>query len=182
MPEPVDIGYSFGLPPRQAIEYFKAKGYEISWNWWETWQEANARSFTVAKAAKMDVLADIRSEVERALEEGLTEKQFADALEPRLRAKGWWGRKFVADPDGVIRKAQLGSPRRLKTIYRTNMRVAQAVSAHRFQMETADFNPYWQYLTLDDNLVRDSHRALHGRVFRYDDPIWQIIYPPNGWG
>ena len=83
MPEAVDLGYAFGLPPRRAIAYFKSKGYTISWNWWETWQAAHAKSFTVAKAARLDILSDIRSEVQRALEEGLTSKQFADALEPR---------------------------------------------------------------------------------------------------
>ena len=128
MPEPVDLGHAFGLPPRRAVEYFKSKGYTISWNWWETWQASHARAFTVAKAARMDILTDIRSEVQRALDEGLTHKQFADALEPRLKAKGWWGRQVVVDPDGGADMVQLGSPRRLKTIYRTNLRTARAVA------------------------------------------------------
>ncbi|MHC8285604.1 phage minor head protein [Pseudomonas sp. XS1P51] len=25
-----------------------------------------------------------------------------------------------------------------------------------------------------------SHRALHGQVFRHDDPIWASIFPPSG--
>ena len=45
-------------------------------------------------------------------------------LEPQLRALGWWGRQVVPAPDGAEDEVQLGSPRRLKTIYDTNMRVA----------------------------------------------------------
>lgn len=180
MPEAVDLGYAFGLPPRRAIEYFKSKGYEISWNWWETWQAAHARSFTVAKAARLDILADIRSEVQRALDEGITAREFAVALEPRLKAKGWWGRQVVVDPAGGAEMAQLGSPRRLKTIYRTNLRVARAQARQQIQRDTADTRPYWMYDAMDDARTRPEHAALDGLVFRHDDPFWDTHYPPNG--
>jgi hypothetical protein len=29
--------------------------------------------------------------------------------------------------------------------------------------------------------VRDSHLALDGKIFAASDPIWDVIYPPNGW-
>jgi len=31
-----------------------------------------------------------------------------------------------------------------------------------------------------DPVTRDSHAALHGKIFHIDDPIWQERYPPNG--
>ncbi|WP_277989913.1 phage head morphogenesis protein [Pseudomonas aeruginosa] len=32
-----------------------------------------------------------------------------------------------------------------------------------------------------DSVTRPSHAALHGKVYRWDDPIWQHIMPPNGY-
>ena len=50
MADAADLGLAVKLPPRRAIAYFKAKGYTVSWNWWDTWGEAHAKSFTAAKA------------------------------------------------------------------------------------------------------------------------------------
>lgn len=40
---------------------------------------------------------------------------------------------------------------------------------------------YWEYRTVGDKNVRKSHEALDGKVFAKDDPVWDKIYPPNGW-
>lgn len=180
MPDAVDLGFALRLPPRDAIAYLKAKGYAITWNWWELWQEAQARAFTVAKAASADLLADIRAEMERVLEEGITEREFIRALEPRLKARGWWGRVVVVDPDGGAERVQLGSPHRLRTIYRTNAQTAFQAGRCRAQDENRAARPYWQYVAVMDSRTRPSHAALHGKVFGADDPIWQTVYPPNG--
>ena len=124
MADPVDLGFAVKLPPRQAIRYFQSKGYAISWNWWETWQAAHAKAFTVAKATRLDVLQTIRGGLDRALRDGTTERTFLKELEPALRKAGWWGQQTIVDSAGNAEVVQLGSPHRLKTIFRTNLRTA----------------------------------------------------------
>lgn len=58
---------------------------------------------------------------------------------------------------------------------------AYAAADYRVKMEVVDSLPYWQYLSMADEKVRDSHAALHGLVLRYDDPFWQDHYPPWDW-
>ena len=176
----IDLGHAVKLPPRAAIAYFNRKGYKTSWNWWEVWQEAHARAFTVAKAVKLDVLESIRGSLDEALRKGMTRREWAKNIEPELRKLGWWGRQFVAGPGGVER-VQLGSPWRLRTIFDTNMRVTAAAARGQAQLADTDSRPFWMYSSRQDSRVRPGHAALDGAVFRSDDPIWQTHYPPNGW-
>ncbi|ATG74432.1 F protein [Zobellella denitrificans] len=178
----IDLGYAARLEPRLAVDYFRAKGYQVSWNWQETAAEAHARAFTVAKAVRMDVLTTIRGELDTALAQGLTEREFVQSLTPRLKKLGWWGRQLVVDGDGNAEAVQLGSPHRLGTIYRANLTAAYQAGRQASQLANSDDRPYWQYVAVRDSRTRPSHAALHGRVFRADDPIWQSLYPPNGWG
>ena len=176
-----DLSYAIGLKPEKAIEYFKAKGYTFSWDWQDTWQEAHAKAFTVAKAMRKDVLQDIREMVQKSLDEGITFQQFKKELTPKLQAKGWWGRKVIGDETGA-QAVQLGSPRRLRTIYQTNLQTAYMAGRYQDFMDNVDDRPYWQYIAVMDARTRPAHAALHGKVFRYDDPFWNSHYPPNGWG
>ncbi len=176
---PVDLFYAIGLPPEKAIKYFKSKGYTFSWDWWDTWQEAHAKAFTVAKAMRMDVLQDIRNMVQKSLDEGIAFQQFKKELEPKLKAKGWWGRQIIGDETGDA-EVQLGSPHRLKTIYQTNLQTAYNAGRYIEQMDNVDNRPYWQYVAVMDSRTRPAHKILHGKVFRYDDPFWNTHYPPLG--
>ena len=175
-----DIAFAAGQAPSTAVEFLRSKGWGVSWDWHDTWEAAHDRAFVVAKAARLDVLSTLRQAVDNAIETGQTRLEFVRELEPRLRQLGWWGRKTVTGPDGHAVEVQLGSPRRLKTIYDTNMRTANAAARYRQQAANADARPFWQYISMDDDRVRPSHRAMHNRVFRHDDPIWQTHYPPNG--
>ncbi|HOE18396.1 MAG TPA: phage minor head protein [Syntrophorhabdaceae bacterium] len=177
---PPDLLHAFGLKPEKAIEYFKSKGYTFSWNWQDTWQEAHAKAFTVAKAMRMDILQDIRESVQKALDDGITFRQFRKDLTPKLQAKGWWGKKLIGDAEGG-QTVQLGSPRRLATIYQTNLQTAYMAGRYKEMMDNVEDRPYWQYVAVLDAKTRPAHRALHGKVFRYDDPFWKALYPPNGW-
>ena len=181
MPDQLDLGYAAKLAPAKAIEFFTAKGYAVSWNWWDTWESAHARAFTVAKAVQTDVLASIRDDLHRSLLDGRTRREFVRQLEPRLQALGWWGRKVIVDPDGNAELVRLGSPHRLRTIFDSNMRSTFGAARQQQQVENTGSRPFWMYDARNDGRVRPSHAAMDGQVFRNDDPIWKTHYPPNGW-
>ena len=111
----------FKLAPSLAIKYFKNKNNKFSWDWYELWQDAHKKSFTVAKVMREDILKDIRSALDKALSEGKTFKEFSKELKPTLQKKGWWGEQIVVDSKGNAEKVQLGSMYRLKTIYSREM-------------------------------------------------------------
>ncbi|AJO78752.1 phage minor head protein [Pseudomonas sp. MRSN 12121] len=179
-PNPADLKAIFGMEPKNAVAYLKSKGYAITWNWQEMLDQAHDQSFTVAKAMRLDLLSDIRGALETALREGQTLKQFIADLQPVLESQGWWGQQVIVDSEGVGELVQLGSPRRLKTIYQTNLQSAYMAGRKAEMEQTTETHPYWMYVAILDGKTRPSHRALHGQVFRHDDPIWSAIFPPNG--
>lgn len=181
MPQTVDLAYAARLPPKEAVAYFRAKGHNITWNWYEQLTDAHARAFTVAKVARMDVLTTICEDVDKAISEGMTRKEFTATLAPRLQKLGWWGKQIVVDSHGNAKEIQLGSPRRLATIYNVNTRTAYNAGRYAQMMNTADLYPFWQYVAIEDGHTRPEHWKLHNMVFRFDDIFWQTHYPPNGW-
>ncbi|EKS6643356.1 minor capsid protein [Enterobacter hormaechei] len=179
MPD-VNAGFALTLPPTKAISYFQSKGITPSMGWKALEDEAHAVQFTVAGITKLDVLNDIHQGLSNALANGSTLRQFQDEVEPLLQRKGWLGRGLVADEDGVLQGKQL-MPYRLETIFRTNIQSAYAAGRWQQQMRGVAERPYLEYNAVMDNRTRPLHASLNGRVFRWDDPIWQTIYPPNGY-
>ena len=183
-----DIGFAVNLKPHEAIRYFESKGLKLTKGWNELWQAAHVKAFTVAHVAKMDVLLDIHSALRDALHDGMTEQAFMDALTPRLQAKGWWGKAIDKGTGEVLETypgtsipVQYGSPTRLRLIYQQNMQTAHMAGRYQQLMDGAWTTPLWQYIAVKDSNARPTHSALHGRVWRHDDPIWDTLYPPNGW-
>lgn len=171
----------FKLAPDQAVKWFENKGDKLSWNWFEVWQEQHAKAFTVAKSMSFDILADVRQATEQALKQGLTSSQYRSLLTNKLKAKGWWGKKEVRNPKtGIIQKVQLGSPWRLNTIYQTNMQSSMMAGRWKAFYDNRKKRPFLQYIAVLDSVTRKSHAALHGKIFPISDPIWNSIYPPNG--
>ena len=175
MPEPEILN----LPPVEAVQHFRAKGFHVGFDWRDT---EHLRSFTVAKAMRVDILQDIRGEVDRAIADGITFREFRDNLETALRARGWWGRQPVVDPlTGESRIVQLGSPRRLRTIFDTNLRMAYAKGRWERIERVAEARPWLRYVAVQDARARPEHMAWHGTVLPVDHPFWRSHYPPNGW-
>ena len=177
----LDMRALLRMEPKLAVDYLNAKGYAITWNWQEALEDAHARAFTVAKVTRMDILETIRTATVEAIEKGIPEREYINNLRPKLEALGWWGKVKVSNTNGTEQTIQLGSPRRLQTILRTNKITAYHAARYAEQMANADEQPYWQYLAIKDSRTRASHLALHEKVYRYDDPIWDVMYPPNGW-
>ena len=171
----------FKLTPSIAIKYFRNKKNTNTWDWYELWQKAHRKSFTVAKAVNDKVLTDIREALDSALSEGKTFHEFQKELKPLLQKKGWWGEQIVVDSNGVAEKVQLGSMYRLKTIYSVNMQTAYQTGRYETQLENREDRPYWQYVAVLDSNTRPEHAQLHDLVFPCDDAFWSAFYPPNGW-
>jgi SPP1 gp7 family putative phage head morphogenesis protein len=173
----------FSLPFDEAIAFFQQKGFKISpASWRDVWQQEHARAFTVARVTAMDVLQDIRAEVDKAITSGVSLDEFKKNLIPMLERKGWWAPKGeeakTLMPDGTIRKRL--QPWRLETIYRTNIQTAYATGRYQQQTEVATDRPYWQYKAIMDSRTRPAHAAMNGRVYPFNDPVWKSWYPPNG--
>lgn len=175
------LSYRFDLPPSEALAFFRAKGFVTSFAWQDVWQAEHEAAFTVAKMMDVDLLSDVRTAVDSAIANGETLAQFRAQLEPLLVERGWWGRAEMTDPQtGEAKLVQLGSPRRLRTIFRTNMQTAYAAGDWAQIQENIDTAPYLMYDAIDDNKTRPQHRAWDGIVLRADDPWWDTHRPPNG--
>ena len=172
------------VAPKDAIAAYEARRGKLSrsFSWQDVWQEEHANQLTVAKSAGFDILKDIEAAMAKALADGQTLSQFSKELRPILQRKGWWGRKLVVDPlTGDMVAAQLGSMRRLKIIFETNMRVSYAAGHWASFERTKATQPYLRYVALLDEATRPSHAAHHNLVLRVDDPYWDQWAPPNGW-
>lgn len=174
--------FRFDLAPEEALRFFRAKGFITSFAWQDIWQQEHEAAFTVAKMMDVDLLKDVRDAVDRAIENGETLAEFSKQLEPLLVERGWWGKAEMLDElTGETKLVQLGSPRRLRTIFRTNMQTAYAAGDWAQIQENIDDAPYLMYDAIDDNRTRETHRAWDGVVLRADDPWWDSHRPPNGW-
>ena len=68
-----------------------------------------------------------------------------------------------------------------QTEYYSAINCAESASTYRRLKGKTKLFPYWQYKTVGDEKVREEHAALNGLILRHDDPLWDRIYPPNGW-
>lgn len=171
------------LPPEEAIAFFRQKGYAIGFDHRDVWQQEHQASFTVAKAMQMDILRDIRAGVDDAQAKGTTFSDFRKNLKPLLVQKGWWGKADMTDPlTGEVKNVQLGSTRRLKTIYDTNLRTAHSEGQWERIQASKDAFPYLQYDGNNSEHPRLRHAAWDGMVLPVNDPFWQSHMPVKEYG
>ena len=177
-------GFRFpGPEPKEARDYLDGKHLRPAFDYRDVSAQEHAAGFTVAKAMELDLLRDMKAAVRQALDEGRTWRQFQKDLEPTLRKAGWWGRKEMTDRrTGETREVQLGSPRRLKIIYRSNLRAARAAGQWERAQRTKATHPFIRYGRSPSREPRQEHRAWEGTILPVDDPWWDTHWTPNGWG
>ncbi|QNK63958.1 DUF935 family protein [Pedobacter sp. PAMC26386] len=88
-------------------------------------------------------------------------------------------KKFSTYENGVLISPD---KEHLQTEWNTANAVGESAATYFRLLEQTETFKYWRYLTIGDQRVRPEHRLLHGLVFAWNDPIWDEIFPPNGWG
>lgn len=161
-----DLLTTEGFVFEEAAKFFGDKIPVTPSEFYKLVDEYRTRAFTVSGYSKIQVLKKFRDELLKAIEDGATKDDFRNRMNDFLENKGYEGiTNFQAD-----------------NIYRTNVQTAYQVG-HYKQMTSPDvvkLRPYWKYDAVNDRKTRPSHLAMDGKVFRADDPIWNIWYPPNG--
>lgn len=181
MPEAVSSEI-FAKPPAEVLRFFDAKGVKESFHWLDFGFEEHAHAFTVAKSTGYDILGDIKSALSKAIHERQDFAEFRRELEPILRAKGWWGKSVEFDPETrEMKEVQLGSARRLETIYWANVNSAYAAGEWERIERTKDDLPFLQYLISTAVHKRLEHLAWVGTILPVDDEWWDTHYPPSAW-
>lgn len=156
------------LPFHEAAEFLRKKAKLTTHESKELWGAANDKAFTVAGLLNEAALQEVLKAVQGAIDSGGTLKEFEAQL------------KGILDRHGESLRGNL--KRRARTIYLTNLRTARAAGRLQQMQRVAQTMPYWRYRHGMSANPRSDHLKLDGKVLRADDPLWQVIYPPNGWG
>lgn len=157
---------------KEAQEFHRQKVSLPSRVWTDTLHQAHDRAFVVAGADSVALVEDLRGALDKAMNGGGGLDAFRESFDEIVTRHGW-------DYNG-------GRNWRTRVIYDTNLRTAHQAGRLK-QMRDPDVvkhKPYWLYVhaeTREPKQPREQHLAWDGKVFMHDDPIWDRIYPPNGW-
>ena len=152
-----------------ALDFFRAKQNLPTKTWMDIWESMHDKSFVVAGAMKEDLIADLRKEVDDALDKGTSIELFRKNFDEIVAKHGW-------DYKG-------GQKWRTRIIFETNLNSAYQAGRYKQLQAVGERNPYWEYRHSDHvQDPRAEHVAWDGLVLHKDDPWWDLHYPPNGWG
>ncbi len=158
------------LPFEEAISFFRQKINLPTKTWKDLWQGMHSRAFVVAGAMKDDLLADLRTSIDKAISQGTTITDFRKDFDQIIQKHGW--------------KYKGGKAWRTGVIFNTNLRTAYA-AGHYKEMTDPDVlkaRPYWRYVASSSKEPRAEHRKWYNLTLPYNDPFWKTHTPPNGWG
>lgn len=168
----------FRVRMQESIDFHRQKVRLPTRGWRDLDGRSHDRAFVVAGATKDALLADLHGAVDAAIAEGITPAEFRSRFETIVAKHGWTG--------WTGEDTEAGRAWRARVIYETNLRTAYAAGRYA-QMTHPDLlkvRPFWQYRhgeTRKPANPRLQHLAWNGKVWLASDPIWQRIYPPNGW-
>ncbi|MBK5072567.1 minor capsid protein [Budviciaceae bacterium CWB-B4] len=176
-----EVSGLFNMTPEGALRYLELKGLNIRVDPAAMSGADHAYAFGFANLTRLDIAQDLVNGLRESLKNGQTVTWYQNNLAPILKKKGWWGTEENIDLNtGEITHKQLGNPARLATIFRTTTQGAYNAERYQTMLANAKNRPYWRYVAVMDAKTRPSHARLHNKVFHYLDPIWQFIFPPNG--
>lgn len=178
-----DAGTTIFLPPEDTVRVWQARDeLRPTVRWSEMMHEEHSSAFTVAKIARLDLLAAVRSSLDEVIRNGGTFEEWKASIGPELQKAGWWG--VVRDPTLTGTSAPvIVNDRRLRTIYRTNIRMSVSAGKWRRVLRQRDQFPYLRYRSDHPRRYpREQHLGWHGLILPVEHVFWQEHFPPNGWG
>lgn len=151
---------------KSAVEFLKSRKALTKEEYMALDKEARAKAFMVSGYTSISVIQEFLDKLAEAVEQGKTKDQFREEMNRFLVSSGY---------DAL-------NPWKSDTIFRTNIQTAYNAGHYQSMTspETLRLRPYWQYKTAADGKVRETHALMHNAVYRADDPIWDVWYPPNG--
>ncbi len=141
--------------------------------------ELRARAFTITGLEDANVMQAVRdriADLPRGADWDSVKSDVAKQLSPWLDA----GAEEKGGGGGLDDLS--ASQRRAELLLRTNGFQAYSAAQYEVMDRQRGAFPYWQYLTMEDERVRDSHAALDQLVLPADSPFWADHYPPWDWG
>lgn len=165
-----DTGITYGSAAdfifKEALQFLQSKKTILPDEYYKLEKEFKPLAFSIQGYTSLEILDAFRQELEDAITKGITKETFRENMNSFLETKGYGGL----------------NPTRAYTIFLTNIQTAYSVGHYKSMTDdtTMKLRPYWKYVTAGDEDVRESHQAMAGRIYRADDPIWDIWYPPNG--
>ena len=162
----VQYGMTGSFVFKAAVEFLKKKKSVSKEEFLKMDEASRAKAFMVSGYTKAEVLDSFLQALTEAVELGTTKEEFQKKMNTFLEENGY---------EGV-------NPFKADVIFQTNLQTAY--NAGHYKSMTDDtavkLRPFWQYRTAADGNVREEHAQMHGKVYRADDPIWDVWYPPNG--
>ncbi len=181
MSEPKRAG--FPVPP-EVSAYFRDKNLKPAFSLQDLWGQEHAYNVTVAKAVDAELLKTFQDSLQRAIDQGQSFETWRDQLRPELERLGWWGKRMVSDPTGKSpdKAVDFSSPRRLQTIFWSNVRSARAAGQWERAQRSKRALPFLLYVRTTSLEPREEHLAWVGVILPVDHEFWNTHFPPNGWG
>lgn len=152
------------LPMREALAFWRDKVPMSREEFDELAEQMQARGFYVSGLTRLDQVEAVKDAIDAAVADGETFEDFKARIPEIIDQENW---------SGI----------RLAIIYRTNVQSAYMAGRYAQMTDPAVLKarPYWRYSAVNDSRTRPAHRAMDGRVFPADRPIWDKWYPPNGY-
>lgn len=139
--------------------------------------DLKARAFTITGVEAANVMQNVRDRIAELPQGADWEAVKADVA---AQISPWLD--TVVDPSGDGERSVSPSERRAELLLRTHGFQAYTVAAEEVAERQRAAFPFAQYLSSDDDKVRESHAALDGLVVPADSPFWDRHTPPWEWG
>jgi len=152
----------FDIPYDEAIKYIQEKYPILYDDLDEITDEVTQKYFWVKESTSLELTKKIQKSLLTLLKNGGTFKEWKENYDANFKSMG-------LESTGSY----------TETIYRTNLQSGYAAGRYQQQDSQKELFPYWQYVSIMDDVTTDICSELNGKTYKANDPIWNSIYPPN---